>query len=46
MVSHDIKTAVVYAKQVLHLAGEQVFLGDPEAYGKSPVGRRFLSSGA
>ena len=43
MVSHDIKTAMTQAKRVLHLEGEQVFLGDPEAYEKSPPGRRFLT---
>jgi zinc transport system ATP-binding protein len=42
MVSHDIKTALAGATQVLHLAGDQTFLGTPESYAQSPLGKRFL----
>jgi zinc transport system ATP-binding protein len=41
-VSHDIKTAVKYARRILHLQGEQLFLGSPEAYTESPMGKQFL----
>jgi zinc transport system ATP-binding protein len=42
MVSHDVKTAVKYARRILHLQGEQLFLGSPEAYTESPMGKQFL----
>ena len=42
MVSHDIQSAVKYAKHILHLKNTQVFFGKTEDYLKSSVGIGFL----
>ena len=42
MVSHDINSAVKYAKHILHLKNTQVFFGKTEDYLKSSIGIRFL----
>ena len=42
MVSHDINSAVKYAKHILHLKNTQVFFGKTEDYLKSSVGIGFL----
>ena len=42
MVSHDITTAVKYASRILHVQGEQIFLGSPGEYARSPIGKQFL----
>ena len=42
MVSHDIQSAVKYAKHILHLKNTQVFFGKTEDYLKSEVGIGFL----
>ena len=42
MVSHDINSAVKYAKHILHLKNAQVFFGKTEDYLKSSVGIVFL----
>jgi len=42
MVSHDIQSAVKYAKHILHLQNSQVFFGRTEDYLKSGAGIGFL----
>ena len=42
MVSHDIQSAVAYARHILHLKNTQVFFGKTEEYRRSSVGIGFL----
>lgn len=42
MVSHDIASAVKYAKNILHLGSRQMFFGGTAEYIKSDVGRAFF----
>lgn len=42
MVSHDIASAVTYAKSILHLKNRQVFFGGTEDYRNSDIGRIFI----
>ncbi|MDR0525566.1 MAG: metal ABC transporter ATP-binding protein [Spirochaetaceae bacterium] len=44
MVSHDIPTAVQYARRILHVRGKPLFLGPPEAYAESSLGKEFLGA--
>lgn len=46
MVSHDIRSALKYAKHILHLQNRQVFYGTTADYIKSPVGIHFLGGEA
>lgn len=46
MVSHDIKSALGSAKQVLHLQQTQMYFGPAEDYAKTLVGRQFLGRAA
>ena len=43
MVSHDINSAVRYAKHILHISHKPLFFGSAEDYVNSNVGRAFLS---
>ncbi len=45
MVSHDVNSAVKYARHILHLNHGQLFFGKTEDYIKSDVGRAFMSAG-
>lgn len=42
MVSHDVRAAVEYASQILHLQNKQVFFGPTAEYQNTAAGRRFL----
>jgi zinc transport system ATP-binding protein len=42
MVSHDIRSAVKYARSILHLRGGQVFFGDMQDYAASDIGKSFI----
>lgn len=42
MVSHDVKSAVENAKRILHVKREQLFLGSPDEYQHSKIGKEFL----
>jgi zinc transport system ATP-binding protein len=44
MVSHDIKSAVENAKRILHVKHEQLFLGSPDEYQHSAIGKEFLNA--
>lgn len=46
MVSHDIHSAVKYARQILHLQNRQVFFGDAADYVRSDIGRQFTGGAA
>ncbi len=41
MISHDVEAALRYATRILHMAHGATFLGTPEAYRRSPLGRMF-----
>ena len=41
MISHDVGAALAYADRILHMAHGVTFLGTPEAYRASPLGRAF-----
>ncbi len=41
MISHDIGAALNYADRILHMAHGNVFLGTPEEYKESELGRTF-----
>lgn len=41
MISHDVDAALGYADRILHMAHGVTFLGTPEAYRASPLGRAF-----
>jgi zinc transport system ATP-binding protein len=45
MVSHDIRGAIRYATDILHLGKTQLFFGKKEDYLKSEIGRRFIGVG-
>jgi len=42
MVSHDIRSAMQYARNILHLKNEQVFFGTAQDYAHSEIGKTFL----
>jgi len=44
MISHDIRAAVEYCDQILHLQNEQVFFGATKEYKKTEIGKRFLGT--
>ncbi|MDR2646558.1 MAG: metal ABC transporter ATP-binding protein [Oscillospiraceae bacterium] len=46
MVSHDVKTAMQYAKTILHLKKEQLFFGATQTYLESDVGKQFFGGAA
>ncbi len=41
MISHDISTALRYADRILHMSQEGIFLGTPDEYRRSELGRAF-----
>lgn len=41
MISHDISTALTYADRILHMSQNGVFLGTPDEYRASELGRAF-----
>ena len=41
MISHDISAALTYADRVLHISNGSCFLGTPEEYRLSALGRSF-----
>jgi len=41
MISHDIAAALSYADRILHMSSSGVFLGTPDAYRHSSIGRIF-----
>ena len=43
MVSHDINSAVRYAKNILHISNKPLFFGDAKGYVDSNVGKAFLN---
>ncbi|MDR1353126.1 MAG: ATP-binding cassette domain-containing protein [Treponema sp.] len=45
MVSHDVRTAGMYANKVLHVKNRQCFFGETAAYLDSDLGKEFCSSG-
>lgn len=45
MISHDIRSGLAYANQVLHLQNRQLFFGQTEEYFTSDAGRLFLGGG-
>jgi len=45
MVSHDIKSAVVYASHILHLKTQQIFFGTTANYIQSPIGSAYVNGG-
>ena len=45
MVTHDVANIVGQASKILHLHQKALFYGKPQAYEKSPQGRRFLGGG-
>ncbi|MDR1736167.1 MAG: ABC transporter ATP-binding protein [Oscillospiraceae bacterium] len=44
MVSHDIRSAVKYARHILHLKNTQMFFGETPDYVRSAVGAAFLGA--
>ncbi|MDR3296298.1 MAG: metal ABC transporter ATP-binding protein [Clostridiales Family XIII bacterium] len=42
MISHDVRSAVLYASHILHLDGGQAFFGSAADYAASETGARFL----
>ena len=45
MISHDVRSGVEYATQMLHLQNRQVFFGPTEKYTQTDAGRHFLQGG-
>lgn len=41
MISHDIRTALTFADRILHMSQSGIFLGTPEEYRHSELGRAF-----
>ena len=41
MISHDINTALRYADRILHMSQDGIFLGTPDEYRQSELGRAF-----
>lgn len=41
MISHDIATALQYADRILHMSQNGIFLGTPDEYRQSELGRAF-----
>jgi len=41
MISHDIQAALTYADRILHMANGSLFIGTPEEYRHSALGRAF-----
>lgn len=41
MISHDLEAALERGDRILHLSHDEIFLGSPEEYRLSPLGRRF-----
>lgn len=46
MISHDISAALSNASRILHMAHDQTFLGTPQEYLLSPLGRSFAGGNA
>ncbi|MDR2397714.1 MAG: metal ABC transporter ATP-binding protein [Spirochaetaceae bacterium] len=44
MISHDIRRALTYARRILHIQKTPLFLGSPEAYAASSLGKQFLGN--
>jgi zinc transport system ATP-binding protein len=42
MVSHDIHSAIKYAKTILHLRSRQAFFGSAQEYAASDIGSKFI----
>jgi len=45
MISHDVRSGVEYATNILHLQNRQIFFGSAEQYKETDVGRYFLRGG-
>lgn len=45
MISHDVRSGVEYATQMLHLQNRQVFFGSTGEYVQTEAGRHFLQGG-
>jgi len=41
MISHDISTALTSADRILHMSQNGIFLGTPDEYRQSELGRAF-----
>jgi len=41
MISHDIGAALRYADRILHMSQNGIFLGTPDEYRQSELGRAF-----
>lgn len=46
MISHDVSSAMAYATRILHISHQETFLGTPEAYLRSPLGKAFAGGEA
>jgi zinc transport system ATP-binding protein len=45
MVSHDVRTAGIYANKVLHIKNRQCFFGETADYMRSDIGKEFCGGG-
>ena len=45
MISHDVRSGVEYATNILHLQNRQIFFGAAEQYKETDVGKYFLRGG-